>query len=255
MHFIIIDMKFIIVLPAIAFFLVTMVAVGSTPESFSLPQTELTKFTSRIHTEQNTDIQGTVTISPKGYTEHRLTSNGIPDHDTDTFPGLTNPNSILLQSYYVNIPKFPVIVTEPICLPSNTPIAFAKNGIPIFSPYNSNGENVVEGQNSERFDVCDGHPNKTGKYHYHQTPDCLYAGGNDEFIGVALDGFPIYGAKDRNGNELESSDLDACHGRTENGEYRYRLTRDAPYVMGCFKGTPSSDIPSKVLLDSSCKIS
>ena len=32
-------------------------------------------------------------------------------------------------------------------------------------------------------------------YHYHQTPICVYSEGNDEFIGVALDGYPIYGIK------------------------------------------------------------
>lgn len=76
-----------------------------------------------------------------------------------------------------------------------------------------------------------------GVYHYHQTPDCLYDNTNDEFIGVALDGFPIYGIKNSTGQEMTSKDLDQCHGHVYNGEYRYRLTRDYPYIMGCFKGT------------------
>ena len=35
----------------------------------------------------------------------------------------------------------------------------------------------------------------TGTYHYHQNPNCLSGTEVDEFIGVARDGFPIYGNK------------------------------------------------------------
>jgi len=57
-------------------------------------------------------------------------------------------------------------------------------------------------------------------------------------IGVALDGFPIYGPKDENGRTLTSADLDECHGRLVNGQYRYHVTSDFPYFLGCFRGAP-----------------
>ena len=34
-----------------------------------------------------------------------------------------------------------------------------------------------------------------GTYHYHQNPVCLGGTQTDKLIGVALDGFPIYGNK------------------------------------------------------------
>ena len=36
----------------------------------------------------------------------------------------------------------------------------------------------------------------TGSYHYHQDPVCLNTTSEDDkLVGVALDGFPIYGPK------------------------------------------------------------
>ena len=59
----------------------------------------------------------------------------------------------------------------------------------------------------------------------------------DEFIGVALDGNPIYGPKASDKTELlTSADLDECHGRFVNEEYRYHITADFPYSVGCYKG-------------------
>lgn len=71
-----------------------------------------------------------------------------------------------------------------------------------------------------------GHPDPNGAYHYHQTPMCIYEGGNDELVGSALDGYPVYGPKDENGNTLTSADLDDCHGRYKDGNYRYKFKID-----------------------------
>ena len=65
---------------------------------------------------------------------------------------------------------------------------------------------------AETFDSCQGHPDQQSVYHYHQISDCVYGDTNFEFIGVALDGHPIYGPKNRGGVELTSDDLDECHG-------------------------------------------
>jgi hypothetical protein len=41
---------------------------------------------------------------------------------------------------------------------------------------------------------------------------CLYTGEEDEFIGVALDGYPIYGPYVSDSDHiLTSADLDECH--------------------------------------------
>jgi hypothetical protein len=62
-------------------------------------------------------------------------------------------------------------------------------------------------------------------------------------MGVAVDGFPIYGPWDENGVELTPADLDVCNGMEVNGSYRYIITQDFPYGPGCLWGNPSDDIP------------
>ncbi len=53
------------------------------------------------------------------------------------------------------------------------------------------------------FDCCDAHPDVNSRYHYHKLPTGLngcdnpifdyYDQTQPQFIGVAFDGFPIYG--------------------------------------------------------------
>ena len=52
---------------------------------------------------------------------------------------------------------------------------------------------------------------------------------------------------DDKGKELTNADLDECHGRVsrvvwdgkEASMYHYVLTREYPYTVGCFRGTPA----------------
>ena len=57
---------------------------------------------------------------------------------------------------------------------------------------------------------------------------------------MAIDGIPIYGPWDENGKQLTRQDLDDCGGKTDSkGNYRYHLTVDPPYFLGCFKAEAS----------------
>ncbi|KAI8491607.1 hypothetical protein Bbelb_308070 [Branchiostoma belcheri] len=104
----------------------------------------------------------------------------------------------------------------------------------------------------------------TGQYHYYVTPNCLLNSRSEtpqifawteetapfkkvkktwaiqqvpsDIVGVAFDGFPIYGPRTEDGVTLTSADLDECHGRLVDGRYRYHVTADFPYFLGCFKG-------------------
>merc|ERR1712179_125491 len=67
-------------------------------------------------------------------------------------------------------------------------------------------------------------------------------------IGVARDGFPLYGPMGDDGVQLTADDLDDCQGRFHlitSGEhagkytYRYHLTEEFPYTMGCYRGDTS----------------
>ncbi|XP_071808823.1 uncharacterized protein [Asterias amurensis] len=203
--------------------------------SSALTDEQLASFMTSDMIEINTGLMGSITIeTTDGF--HHITSNGVPDHLTPEYPRRGNPNDIVLQDHVWTIPVNPVVGTSNVPLQLG-PIGVAINGIPFFNPYTNTGEDAVE---TETFDNCDGHPTMAGVYHYHKQPSsCVFSiveGEPSSIIGVALDGFPIYGPIDENGNTLTSDDLDECHGRYVNGKYRYHTTADFPYIMGCYKG-------------------
>ena len=117
-------------------------------------------------------------------------------------------------------------------------IAVSRTGVAIFNPLTSSYKNAVEGSDAETFDNCDGHADPNGRYHYHKYPSCLANGSVDEFIGVAMDGYPIYGpnATWKSAGKVVTADLDRCHGKVVNGAYRYYVTEDWPYFLACFRG-------------------
>ena len=166
---------------------------------------------------------------------YHFQSSGLPDHDHGPFPNDHNPNTATAQSHNFSIPKVPKLTESPGCLPMGS-IGVALNGVALYNPFTSDGNDAVTGEFREIFDDCDGHPDVTGTYHYHQIPGCIFDNSANQLIGVALDGFPIYGPIDENGNTLVSLDLDMCHGRVVDGAYRYHMTYTYPYILGCFRG-------------------
>lgn len=188
-----------------------------------------------------------------------LTGNGLPvDTTTGTFPISLNdpafqidrnPNSIQTQNVALTLPLNPEQTQQPVCVPMGM-IGVALNGVAIFNAFDAGGRDAVA---HEVQDLCSGHPERTGEYHYHGPSPCLPSeDGNEVLIGYALDGFGIFSLYDANGRELTDTDLDACHGRTSevlwDGKrqaiYHYVLTREYPYTIGCFRGTPVS-LPRK----------
>jgi hypothetical protein len=188
-----------------------------------------------------------------------LTGNGLPvDTPTGTFPVSPadpafqidrNPNSIQQQKLALTLPLNPEAASQPTCVPMGM-IGVALNGVAIYNALDAGGHDAVA---HEVQDLCSGHPEMTGEYHYHGPSPCLpNENGNEVLIGYALDGFGIYSLYDANGRELTDADLDACHGRTSevlwDGKrtsiYHYVLTREYPYTLGCFRGTPVS-LPRK----------
>ena len=88
------------------------------------------------------------------------------------------------------------------------PIGVAVNGVPIFNQYAGPNQPLTFEINS--FDQYAGHPQQTGQYHYHVDPIWITANvGADGFIGVLLDGFPVYGPVE-NESRLVSSDRVCC---------------------------------------------
>jgi len=109
-------------------------------------------------------------------------------------------------------------------------------------------------------DACNSHPtggSSGSTWHYHGVPSCwtttVDAGttGASHILGIALDGYPIYGGRDINGNAVAASSLDACNGITSAtpefplGAYHYVLplsTTTKQSSIGCYTGTVGASI-------------
>jgi YHYH protein len=183
----------------------------------------------------------------------RIVSNGLPfGEPSGVFPVRPddpayridrNPNSIELQNIALSLPREPRIAARPSCVPMGM-IGITMDGVALFDALDAAGRDAVAHEVQDR---CNGHPQSGGEYHYHGPSPCLpNADGNNVLIGYALDGFGITSGRDENGRELTNADLDECHGRVSRIQwdgksalmYHYVLTREYPYTVGCFRGTP-----------------
>ena len=155
-----------------------------------------------------------------------------------------NPNSIRAQSLNYSLDATPQKTGTATCISGQ--VGIARNGVVIFDGLDAANRDAVAW---EVQDACGGHPQMSGIYHYHSLPSCLTQSSSkkSKLVGFALDGFPIFNGRDeKDGDRLENSDLDACHGHTGkvklDGEkvrtYHYEATREFPYTVGCFRGTP-----------------
>jgi hypothetical protein len=75
-------------------------------------------------------------------------------------------------------------------------VGVALNGVVIYDPVAAGSDNIYDEAGS--FDYCQGHPQNSGQYHYHTEPYSITA-GDSNLIGVARDGYFIYGRNDSNG--------------------------------------------------------
>jgi hypothetical protein len=189
--------------------------------------------------------------------KRKLIGNGLPSHHTGVFPVAPdsnafkydrNPNHINESQIEFALPMTPQLADVPSCLTPG-PIGVMETGVAIFDGLDAQGKDAAA---HEVQDKCDGHPERTGQYHYHNLSRCIdenhVAGKHSELVGYALDGFGIFGLYGEEGKELTDADLDECHGHTHeivwDGRtvimYHYHATREFPYTLGCFKGTPAA---------------
>jgi len=184
-----------------------------------------------------------------------IRANDLPSHPTGSFPIRPddpafrydrNPNAIAPQTIVLSLPAEPVPAPRPSCVPMGM-IGIALSGVAIFNALDAEGRDAPAHEIQDR---CNGHPERGGRYHYHDLSPCLRddagaAGRHSDLIGYALDGFGIYGRFGEGGKPLGNADLDACHGHSHalswNGRsaviYHYHVTREYPYTIGCFRGS------------------
>ena len=195
---------------------------------------------------------GSATVSLDGSTVVIRTTD-LPDHkspywgvgnanyESPTAGVAVNPNRIASQSIVFRVPVSPSAATA-----SDTPLGpmgVAVNGVVLFNQYAAGRTPLTSEILS--FDRYNGHPSPANQYHYHVEPLWLTASlGKATYIGVLLDGFPVYGTIDSSGSA--PTDLDSCNGHTgatteyPQGIYHYHITSAPPYISGCFHGSPGT---------------
>lgn len=205
----------------------------------------------------------------------RYKSNGLPNHDRDSEYALPNSgvrvpsassahagaDPTAAQNYDVTLNTCPTLQSGSTSSALGN-IGYMISGASLFNPYEGDGSTIALASNfsvkdssgNDVFfvDSCNGHPTPMGQYHYHGLPACVTAqvdaaNGPSHIIGIALDGFPVYGNRDASGNEVTESQLDECNGITSatpefpNGVYHYVLlnAKDGASSLRCYKGTPA----------------
>lgn len=202
----------------------------------------------------------------------RYQSNGLPNHARDaeyavpntgvivptsaTAHAATDPTTTQNYDITLNTCPTPQATTTKTSLDA---IGYMISGATLFNAYEGDNSTVALASNFSVdnasgtkvyfVDTCNGHPTPMGKYHYHGLPACVTAevdtaNGPSHIIGIALDGYPIYGNRDANGAEVTASQLDECNGITSatpefpGGVYHYVLPKstDATSSIRCYKG-------------------
>ncbi|MFY9288813.1 MAG: YHYH protein [Alphaproteobacteria bacterium] len=213
---------------------------------------------------QKLAVQGKVTWSDASLThaiegdQRQLTGNGLPiNHPTGLFPIQyndpaalfdRNPNSIKAQSVRETLPMQPTYSDTPYCMGGEAGVMLT--GVSLFNGFDAALRDAAA---HELQDMCQGHPQKEGHYHYHSLSSCITDISIKTVIGYALDGFPITGPMVADKRYLTTDDLDECHGITseiiEDGKkkitYHYVMTQDFPYSVSCFRGHPTRRGPHR----------
>lgn len=189
-----------------------------------------------------------------------ITSTNLPDHksmyyaqnnalyeayDEPNNPDFKkNPNSIQAQNHVYKIPRYPTEAATKSTTPMG-PMGVSVNSVAFFNQAAAPGDDILEELNT--FDQYEGHPAQGGNYHYHIEPVYLTEQLNDDaFLGLLLDGFPVYGPVENN-IRLTNNDLDDFHGHVSataefpDGIYHYHVTDELPWINGDgFFGTPGT---------------
>ncbi|MDD9923625.1 MAG: YHYH protein [Boseongicola sp.] len=206
-----------------------------------------------------------------------VSSDGLPDHATGTFPRRGNPHTISAQNI-----NFCVDATPDYSGTAKNPrtIGIATNGVIIrpgtadwydassprgHSRDRSSGWNLdgMGPSNTLGLDQNNAHVDHRGLYHYHGLAGSL-ASGTGTLVGWAADGFEIHyvGENAQSSYQLKkgarssapggafdgeyvqdfefvagSGNLDECNGAMVDGTYTYFATDSFPYFPHCLKGS------------------
>ncbi len=158
----------------------------------------------------------------------------------------TNPNSILAQNIIFTIPTTPTVTDCQDATAGIDALGISTLGVVIFNNQAAPGDSFATEYYT--MDQSQGHPQNTGKYHYHTEPYKITT-DDGNFVGLMMDGFPIYGKYMQDNSTLPT--LDSTTHTTScttthfpDGSYCYHVenaTLDSGYIIGSyFKGQRGS---------------
>lgn len=188
------------------------------------------------------DENGDVAISDPG-------SGARPDVDHACLMA-TQDESVVIT---MRLPVEPVMAESPTDLGTVAKVGVALDGVPIFA----DAPSVLDTGHLPALDVCGGHIDPGGWYHWHATAsdietvyetegvlaDCAQEQDKSALFGYAFDGFPMFGSVEADGSAPEA--LDECGGHlgmTAQGEsYHYHASESFPNLPACLVGTMAED--------------
>ncbi len=180
----------------------------------------------------------TTTSEPEHKSMYYETSHPLyEDYDEPGNPDFHNTGiDLAAQNYVWTLPRYPEEETGTKTSNDIEGIGVAVNGVNFFQG-GTNDTGILTEVNT--FDQYEGHPTPMSScYHYHLEPIYLTDSlGNDAFLGLLQDGFPVYGPYE-NGELVSDDDLDEYNGHSHatsefpDGIYHYHVTDDLPWING-----------------------
>ncbi|MCB1305999.1 MAG: YHYH protein [Leptospiraceae bacterium] len=162
-------------------------------------------------------------------------------------------NVIGAQNFVYTIPGSPTVnggakTSTQGGLPS---IGLTVNGLAIFNNAAAPGDTLAT--EAGTFDKYNGHPQESSVYHHHANPlNITSTSGDSNLVGIALDGYPIYGLYCDQATASTADDaapgigtpaLDAYHGHAANtvlfpgGIYHYHYAYDSTATINTLMGS------------------
>ena len=195
------------------------------------------------------DAIGSNTGYPGGYL--LITTDGCPGYD---WTSQSTPYQPLTQWKVIKLPLQPKLMKTKFYIgikkedgsnvinPVFGPVGVAINGVSIYGNSDSQKNDAMIYDHMTH-DICNGHIQKNGDYHYHGEPTkgCVFndtKGQHSPLFGYMFDGIPIYGSQGDCG--IAPKDLDDCGGHVDKTFpfYHYHLPheRKFPYLITCLRG-------------------
>ncbi|MEQ9366326.1 MAG: YHYH protein [Leptospirales bacterium] len=158
-------------------------------------------------------------------------------------------NVIGSQNYTYTIPATPVVNGGAKTATSVGSIGITVNGLAVFSNAAAPGDTLAAEVGT--FDNFNGHPQQQSIYHHHINPANISASSDANLIGIAIDGYAIYGLLCDQGTTTTADDvapgtgtpaLDVRHGHTANtihqtGVYHYHYALDGTATINTLMGS------------------